>query len=164
MFRLSGAIPSAKKMYGMKGIYRTMYQKLAQAAALLVLFAFVSGCATPINSAQRQELREYKAEGIAVEEKSPAAAAALGILPGGGSFYTRNYGIGVVNLLFWPASILWDPVSGYQGAQAINYYASKHNAETIREEKLGMLEDRYALDEISRREYVRKRREIRNKY
>lgn len=141
-----------------------MCKKITQAVASLLVLILVNGCATPINSAQKQELRDYEAEGIAVEEKNPGAAAALGILPGGGSFYTRNYGIGVVNLLFWPASILWDPVSGYQGAQSINYYASKHNAETIREEKLGELEDDYELEEISRTEYVRKRREIRNKY
>ena len=141
-----------------------MHKRIAQFVAGLLFVALMNGCATPINSAQKQELRRYEAEGIAVEEKNPAAAAALGLLPGGGSFYTRNYGIGVVNLLFWPASIVWDPVSGYQGAQSINYYASKHNADEIRAQKLGKLEDDFALDEISRREYVRKRRQIRNKY
>ena len=34
-------------------------------------------------------------------------------MPGGGSFYGREYGLGVVNLLFWPLSSLWDPVSGH---------------------------------------------------
>jgi hypothetical protein len=45
-----------------------------------------------------------------IPEKNPKTAAALGILPGGGSFYVRSYGIGLVDLLLWPFSIIWDPL------------------------------------------------------
>lgn len=75
------------------------------AAALITL---TTGCATGLNSAQESELASYRAKNLAVEEKSPGLAAGLGLLPGGGSFYGRAYGFGVVNLLFWPLSILWD--------------------------------------------------------
>lgn len=98
---------------------------------ILQLFAIVMvgilgvGCATGLNSMQKQEYMEYQANGLLVEEKSPGTAAVLGILPGGGSFYTRNYGLGVVNLLLWPISILWDPISGHDGAESINYHATK---------------------------------------
>jgi len=44
-----------------------------------------------------------------VRDKNPAMAFGLGILPGGGSFYVRSYGLGVFSMLTWPFSVLWDP-------------------------------------------------------
>ncbi|MFN7950126.1 MAG: hypothetical protein U0610_00220 [bacterium] len=44
-----------------------------------------------------------------VRTKSTGTAFALGFLPGGGSFYVGNYGLGVLDLLLWPFSVLWDP-------------------------------------------------------
>ena len=75
---------------------------------LVVLCAcfFMAGCATGITSNQKREYEEYRAMGLAAKEKNVALATGLGILPGGGSFYTRNYGLGVLNLLLWPYSIL----------------------------------------------------------
>ena len=69
-------------------------------------------------------LENLEASGQAVKEKSPGVGVALGFLPGGGSFYTRRYGLGALNLLTWPLSILWDPINGYNGSQTINYYAT----------------------------------------
>ena len=43
-----------------------------------------------------------------IKIKDPAAAAAFAFLPGGGSFYTGQIGLGVLDLLLWPISILWD--------------------------------------------------------
>lgn len=57
------------------------------AAASLV--AMCMGCATGLNSHQKTELKHFEARGQAVEEKDPGLAAALGLLPGGGSFYGR---------------------------------------------------------------------------
>lgn len=103
-----------------------VFMKLVtQLLAVVMVGVLGVGCATGLNSMQKQEYMEYQANGLLVEEKSPGTAAALGILPGGGSFYTRNYGLGVVNLLLWPISILWDPISGHDGAESINYYATK---------------------------------------
>lgn len=48
----------------------------------------LQGCTTNLIEGQKQELATYKAKGLAVEEKNPATAAALGILPGAGYFYT----------------------------------------------------------------------------
>ena len=84
------------------------------------LLVVTTGCANGLNSVQKAELDAYEARGMAVQEKSPGAGAALGLLPGGGSFYGREYGFGVANLLLWPLSILWDPISGYDAARAIN--------------------------------------------
>jgi hypothetical protein len=44
-----------------------------------------------------------------IPEKNPKTAAALGILPGGGTFYVRAYAWGFFDLLLWPLSIIWDP-------------------------------------------------------
>lgn len=131
---------------------------------LLLSMTLISGCATPLNSSQKQELRGYQAKGLAVEEKNPGAAAALGILPGFGSFYVREYGAGVVNLLLWPASVLWDPVSGYEGAKSINYYATKHKVEQLEDKEMARLEDQLMLDSIDNKTYIAEKREIEDKY
>ena len=43
-----------------------------------------------------------------IKIKDPGLAAALGFLPGGGSFYTGQFGLGVLDVILWPFSILWD--------------------------------------------------------
>ena len=139
-------------------------KKFVQLGLLSASIALTSGCATPINSAQQNELRGYQGKGLAVEEKNPAAAAALGILPGGGSFYTRNYGIGVVNLLLWPASVLWEPMSGYNGAQSVNYYATKQVIQQRKEKEEGTIEDSLLAGVIDKNKYIIEKRRIEEKY
>jgi hypothetical protein len=137
---------------------KCVFGSAAVAACLL------TGCATPISMAQKQELRAYEAKGLVVEEKSPGAAAGLGLLPGGGSFYTRNYGLGIVNLLFWPLSILWDPVSGYNGAESINYYATKTSVQTTLQKETSSLERSLEEGSMTREQYLRQKRELEDKY
>ena len=91
---------------------------------IIITAIFSTGCAIGLSSMQSQELLGYESKGLAIEEKSTGTAAVLGLLPGGGSFYTRQYGFGALNLLLWPYSVLWDPISGYNGAQEINYFAT----------------------------------------
>lgn len=94
----------------------------------------------------------------------PGTGAALGLLPGGGSFYGRSYGLGVVNLLFWPLSILWDPVSGYDASQRINYTATRVHLEKLRQrdfDELQRLADNGALDGAT---LARKRQDVETKY
>src|ERR1022692_915926 len=105
-------------------------RKMHQTIIVLLAVVTFSGCATMLTSEQKREYHDYQAKGLVVQEKSPGAGAALGILPGGGSFYARAYGWGVVNLLMWPISILWDPVSGYEGSVTINYYATKASVDS----------------------------------
>lgn len=137
-------------------------KNLILGAALSTLL--ISGCATPLSSGQKQEYRAYQAKGLVVEEKNEGAAAALGILPGVGSFYVREYGAGVVNLLLWPASILWDPVSGYQGAQALNYHATKQKLSTLKSNEISMLDDQLMLETIDNKEYISEKRKVETKY
>lgn len=117
-----------------------------------------------LNSQQKTELRQYEARGQAVQEKNPGTGAALGLLPGGGSFYGREYGLGVVNLLFWPLSILWDPVSGYDAAESINYHATKANVAKLQDKEVTALDDRLAAGELDLAAYTLEKRKVEKKY
>lgn len=124
----------------------------------------ITGCASGLNSHQKTELRQYEANGLAVQEKNPGTGAALGLLPGGGSFYGREYGLGVVNLLFWPLSIMWDPVSGHDAAEAINYTATKAHVARLERNELNALDDRLQGGEIDITKYTIEKRKIQDKY
>ena len=55
-----------------------------------------------------------------IKKKNPTTAIALGLLPGGGSFYTGEIGLGVADVLLWPFSPIWDmPLAGKK-AKEIN--------------------------------------------
>lgn len=128
------------------------------------LIALTTGCATGLNSAQESELASYRARNLAVEEKSPGLAAGLGLLPGGGSFYGRAYDFGVVNLLFWPLSILWDPVSGHDAAEMINYQATKAHVATLKKHDMDELDAKLESDSIDLKRYTLDKRRIDEKY
>lgn len=128
------------------------------------LIALTAGCASGLNSSQESELAAYRANNLAVEEKSPGLGAALGILPGGGSFYGRSYGFGVLNLLLWPISIFWDPVSGYSAAEAINYQATKAHVNSLKRHDMDALDSRLAADEIDIKRYTLEKRKVDEKY
>lgn len=131
---------------------------------IAVICAALVGCATPLTSQQKQDLRFYESKEMVVIEKNPSVGAGLGLLPGFGSFYVREYGAGVVNLLLWPASILWDPISGYEGAQAINYFATKEQVKRKMNRELRLLDDQLTTNQVSREEYVQRKRQIEQKY
>lgn len=131
-------------------------------SSLMVLF--IAGCAAGLTKPQKQEYQAYKAKGLLVEEDNPGTAAALGILPGGGSFYTGNIGLGVVNLLFWPVSILWDPISGVNGAESNNYYATLASVNKQKQRELDDLTAEFELGAIQQKDYLVKKREVEKKY
>lgn len=128
------------------------------------LIALTTGCATGLNSVQEQELGYYRAQNMAVEEKSPGGAAAFGLLPGGGSFYGRAYGYGVVNLLLWPISILWDPVSGYNAAESLNYQASRAHVSRLKKSKMDDLDGQLLGEAITAQQYTIEKRKIDEKF
>lgn len=138
-----------------------MYRKAVAAIGMAVL---LNGCASGLNSFQKSELDRYEARGLVVQEKSPGLAAGLGLLPGGGSFYTREYGFGVVNLLLWPLSIIWDPVGGYDAAKVINYQATKAKLDAERDKDLDTLDTQLQLGQIDMTQYTLEKRKIESKY
>jgi hypothetical protein len=140
------------------------FVRITAVAGTLSAVVTLSGCATALTSTQKSELRGYEAKGLMVQEKTPSTGAVLGILPGGGSFYAQEPWLGVVNLLMWPLSVLWDPFSGYQGSEAINYRETKAVVGKSMNKELQALADEKAMGSLSEEQYVLRRREIEKKY
>lgn len=138
--------------------------KLVKASALAISLALLGGCASGLNSMQEREYQAMKAENVLIEEKNPTTGAVLGILPGFGSFYAREPGYGIVNLLFWPLSIFWDPVSGYQGSMAINYDLTKYKLKKDMEGEISELDNKLTIGELSNVDYVIAKKKIEQKY
>lgn len=132
--------------------------------ALCLASTLFTGCASGLNSMQSQEYKTWESKGLLVKEKDPGTAAALGILPGGGSFYVGEVGLGIVNLLMWPWSVLWDPVSGSNGAKSDNYYATKSLVERKQNAELRDLDDKLTLKKIGNEEYIKMKRYVETKY
>ena len=87
----------------------------------LPALASLSACAKPSYELRLVVQECENSDQVAlVKEKSPSLGAALGLVWGGGSFYTRQYELGLLDALTWPISILWDPFIGYMGAKRIN--------------------------------------------
>ena len=101
----------------------------------IICIIVLSGC-TSLTRHEQNQLRELQAQGVTVDrpvgnyEKpvSGVAAGALNLLPGVGNFYlgTGNAAesshilYGVLNLLFWPTSILWGVPEAAIDADNIN--------------------------------------------
>lgn len=131
---------------------------------VLFIALLASGCATGLNSVQEMEYRKMEASNVLVKEKDPSTGAVLGLLPGGGSFYAREPGFGILNLLMWPLSILWDPISGYQGSKAINYAITKEDMHKKMTTEISALDDRLAAGTIKTPDYVIEKHKIEQKY
>lgn len=59
-----------------------------------------------------------------VDVKNPYTGAVFGLLPGGGSFYTGELGLGIADLLTWPISPLWDSPLAWKRANRKNMEAT----------------------------------------
>ncbi len=132
--------------------------------SLFLIILLLFSCASPLTKKENKDLSQWKQSGFYVEEKKPSLGIGLGFLPGGGSFYGREYTYGVVNLLLWPASVLWDPISGYNAVKEINYTATKENVDYLKNKEERELEDMLQLGVIDRDNYIMKRRKINEKY
>ena len=131
----------------------------------LVSFTLLStGCATGLNSVQEHEYVAYEVSDVLIKEKDPVIGAWLGVLPGGGSFYAREPGYGIVSLLFWPLSIVWDTTSGYDGSKSINYVMTKSHISKKMNDEIELLDDELNLDKINSSTYVLEKNKIKKKY
>lgn len=96
----------------------------------------LSSCAKPSREMRMVVQECEKIDQVAsVKKKNPALAAALGLVFGGGSFYTRQYELGLLDALTWPLSILWDPFIGHLGAKRINDEATVDACRQLRWQK-----------------------------
>lgn len=133
-------------------------------AIILSTSIFITGCASGLTPIQEREYNEFKQQGVLVEEKNPSTGMAFGFLPGGGSFYAREPGLGVLNLLLWPLSILWDTTSGIDGSKSINYEITKHHIKKEKEKEIADLTEKLSSGDIDNKEYNIKKNKIESKY
>jgi len=138
-------------------------RKILLSISLLFL---LSSCVNGLNKNQERKLSavKYDHPELYQKEKNEGVGAALGLLPGGGSFYTRNYAVGAVNLLLWPLSILWDPFNGINGSKEINYYSTLQNVKRKKNKELDRLKMQYAKGKISDKNFTIKKMEIESEY
>lgn len=101
----------------------------------LICTTALAGC-TGLTRQEQNQLRELQAQGVTVDRpvggyEKPAsgvAAGVLNLLPGVGNFYlgtgtgaeSSHILYGVINLLLWPASILWGVPEAAIDADNIN--------------------------------------------
>ncbi len=107
---------------------------------ITVLLCLVfAGCSDPmygLRPHQKTNIRDWEAAGQdLVVEKNPATATALSFFIGLGSFYTYEPVLGIVDLLTWPFSILWEPWISPAAANKINYQATKEAWERRQRQK-----------------------------
>ncbi len=138
--------------------------KLLKTIITVASVVTITGCASGLNSIQEREYSAFERDGVLVEEKNPSTGVVLGLLPGGGSFYAREPGLGVVNLLLWPLSILWDPISGSDGSKSINYDLTKYQLKKDKTKEMSDLDDKLSLKEIGQEQYIMKKKKINEKY
>jgi hypothetical protein len=129
-----------------------------------LILLVVSSCVSPLTKQEKKQLSQWKNNNFYVEEKKTSLGVGLGFLPGGGSFYGREYTIGIVNLLLWPVSILWDPISGYNATQQINYNATQDNVNHLSRKEEKELDSMLQLEVINKETYIIKKRSIDEKY
>lgn len=138
--------------------------KLIKEFTVILTILILTGCAKGLNSVEKREYAAFEHDGVLIEEKNPTVGAVLGILPGFGSFYVGEPGYGIVNLLFWPVSILWDPVSGYDGSMSINYDITKYQLNKEKEKKLTILADKLTTNQIDSKQYIIEKTAIEQQY
>jgi hypothetical protein len=138
--------------------------KFVKKIAAISSVILMTGCASGLNSLQEREYSAFERDGVLIEEKSETTGLVLGLLPGGGSFYAGEPGLGVLNLLMWPASILWDPISGKNGAMTANYDTTKHHLKNEKEKEINSLDEQLSLSVIDTEQYIIAKRKIDTKY
>lgn len=133
-------------------------------AGILLAALLSTGCARGLTTVQKRQYAAMEYDNVLVTEKNPTVGAVLGLLPGFGSFYVREPALGVINLLLWPLSMIWDPVSGYQGARMINYDLTRHQLRKTMNDEIAGLDEQLALKQISAAEYMLQKGQIQRQY
>ena len=101
--------------------------KKAITITFILTLLLTAGCAT-MSQSDKDMIREIQSYGIPANDqriKDPALAGVLNVLPGIGNFYlasdhTAQWVYGFLNLLFYPASILWGVPQAIIDADIIN--------------------------------------------
>lgn len=65
---------------------------------------------------------------------------------------------------FWPLSIPWDPVSGHDAAESINYTATKAHVSRLQRKELDALDERLQSGQLDVAQYTLEKRKVDKKY
>lgn len=99
------------------------------AAVFAVIILSTAACGNPhygLAKHQVRNLRDWEAAGQPlVIEKKPQTATVLAFFFGLGSFHTNDIAQGILDLILWPISILWEPWIAPAAANKINYEATQ---------------------------------------
>ncbi|MBA6119313.1 hypothetical protein IYR97_24540 (plasmid) [Pseudomonas fulva] len=141
-------------------------KRIAGIALAVSLAITAAGCTTHLDSGQEQEFSVYESKGLVVKEKSVGVAAALGILPAAGYFYTGHPVKGVFSIPLWVISLgpLWMPLDNAQNARLINFYATRSQVERDKAKALRELDHRLEDRELTYEQHLREQRTIEAKY
>ncbi|MBM5459057.1 hypothetical protein H8F21_15925 [Pseudomonas sp. P66] len=141
-------------------------KRIAGIALAISLVISATGCSTHLMDGQKQELAVYESKGLLVEEKSVGLAAALGVLPAAGYFYTGHALKAVCSIPLWVISVgpLWMPVDAAGQAEVRNYYATRAHVEKSKARALRELDHRLEDKELSYEQHLREQRTIEAKY
>lgn len=131
---------------------------------LLLTCFLLSSCVSGLSRSEENEYAMYKTKQMNVEIKNKYVGAGLGLLPGGGSFYTGHAMYGIGNLLLWPVSILWDPINGYNGSEKINYENTKQVVTRKKEMEVRDLTVKLEAGLINQQKYTLEKQKIEDKY
>jgi len=131
---------------------------------LSLLLASLSSCVSGLSNSEKIEYEMYKKKSMDLDTKNKYVGLGLGFLPGGGSFYTGNTGIGIADLLLWPFSILWDPFNGYNGSEKINYQNTKEFVNKKKEMEVRDLTAKFESGGLSQKDYIIQKQKIDDKY
>jgi hypothetical protein len=137
--------------------------RIVKPALGIVAVLLLAGCTT-LTPQEKTQYTVMEKDQVLVKEKNPSSGAWFGLLPGGGSFYGREPLVGVVDLLLWPISVLWDPVIGYEMSKKVNYEVTVAELERNKAKEMTTLDNDHDLKKISDTEYVTRKREIEQKY
>lgn len=141
-------------------------KRFAAIIAGISLSVLATGCTTHLADGQKQELAVYESKGLVVKEKSPGLAAALGVLPGAGYFYTGHPVLGVTTIPLWVISLgpLWMPFDAAAAAQTRNFYATRTQVERDKAKALRELDHRLEDKQLTYEQHLREQRTIEAKY
>lgn len=141
-------------------------KRIAGIALAVSLAITATGCTTHLDSGQEQELAIYESKGLVVKEKSVGVAAALGVLPAAGYFYTGHPVKAVFSIPLWVISLgpLWMPFDTAGAAELKNYYATRSQVEREKAKALRELDHRLEDKELNYEQHLREQRTIEAKY
>lgn len=141
------------------------FKKVMFVSTLLSATLLLQGCITPLEKGQKQELEVYRQKGLEVKEKSVAGAGVAGIFPTAGYFYTGHPVLAITTIPLYPLlGFLWMPFDAASAAENQNYYATKNAVERKKRQELSKLDDQFTTKQINEFDYIKKQREVNEKY